>query len=130
MVGPGAVAASASTSVPVGVVDLTTPSLSDELAKIDARLHVLDGLLDALGRGAQVNRTVQLSTDRYAALRALQAAPFSYTQPQAQAVLDMPVGWQCLDHVEALRIERHELASRRLSLRDHLTEVLSLHWFG
>jgi hypothetical protein len=130
MAGLGATTTSASVSLSVGVVDLTTSNLPDELAKIDARLHVLDGILDALSRSAQVNRTVQLSTDRYAALRALQAAPYSYTQPQAQAVLDMPVGWQCLEHVDALRKERDELASRRLSLRDHLSEVFSLHWFG
>ncbi len=126
MAGSGAAVSPTSTDL----VDLTDPRLSGELAKVEARLHVLQGILDALGRWAQVNRTVQMSADRFSALRALQARPYSYSQQQAQAVLDMPVGWQCLEHSESLRREYDELTSQRARMSDHVSEMVALHWFG
>jgi hypothetical protein len=32
--------------------------------------------------------------------------------------------------VDQLRDEQERLSSRRLSLREHATEVLAFHWFG
>jgi len=128
MVGPGA--ASAPVPVPISIVDLTSPDLSRELAKIDERIHVLNGLLDALSRSTEVNGAVLISVDRSSALRALQAPPFSYTQKQARAVLEMPVGWQCIEQVETLRKERDQLASQRSSMANRVSEALALHWFG
>jgi DNA gyrase/topoisomerase IV subunit A len=128
MVGPGA--ASAPVPVPISIVDLTSPDLSRELAKIDERIHVLNGLLDALSRSTEVNGAVLISVDRSSALRALQAPPFSYTQKQARAVLEMPVGWQCIEQVETLRKERDQLASQRSSIANRVSEALALHWFG
>ncbi|GEM_PF-1783702 len=112
------------------VVDLTSPNLADELVKVDERIQVLDGLLDALGRVAQLNRTLQLCSSRHAAMQALRAAPFLYTQQQAEAVLDMPVSWQCTEHVDKLRKEREELTARRNNIEGRISEVHSLHWFG
>ncbi|MGC8627457.1 MAG: hypothetical protein ACP5VR_07865 [Acidimicrobiales bacterium] len=130
MVGPGATPASAPVPAPFSIVDLTSADLSRELAKIDERIHIIDGILDALSRAGEVNNAVLVSPDRSSALRALQAPPFSYTQKQARAVLDMPVGWQCAEQVEMLRRERDQLARQRASTTERASEVLALHWFG
>jgi len=112
------------------VLDLTSPVLSSELAELEDRLHVVNGLLDALGRVNEVHKVVQFSPARPQALIALQEEPFSYTKRQAEAVLDMPMSWQASEGAERLRSERDHLMSRRAGLREHVTEVLSLHWFG
>jgi DNA gyrase/topoisomerase IV subunit A len=112
------------------VLDLSSPSLASELTELDGRLHVLSGLLDVSSRFDQVNQAIQVSPDRNSALMALQQEPFGYSHPQADAILDMPMGGQSADEVGHLRAERDRLISRRASLRDHVTEVLAFHWFG
>jgi DNA gyrase/topoisomerase IV subunit A len=112
------------------ILDLSSPSLVNEITELDGRLHVLNGLLDASSRFYQVNETIQSSRDRNSALAALQQEPFGYTQEQAEALLEMPMGWQIVAELEQLRLERDSLASRRASLREHVTEVLAFHWFG
>jgi DNA gyrase/topoisomerase IV subunit A len=111
-------------------LDLTTPAISSELTVLEERLHVVQGLLDALARLHEVNKIVQFSRDRDAALAALQQEPFRYSRAQADAVLDMPVSWQTSDEAERLRSERNQLTARQASLHEHVTEALSLHWFG
>jgi topoisomerase-4 subunit A len=109
---------------------LTSSGVSNELCRVEVRLHVVDGLLDALNRLDQVDSTVRLAKDRRAALRALQSEPYCYTQRQAEAVLDMPVVLQCTDQVARLNRERDELVTRRTHLMDESFEALDLHWFG
>ena len=116
---------------PAGVVlDLSSPSMASELSELDGRLHVLGGLLDVSSRFDQVNETIQYAKDRNDALTALQHEPFGYSHEQAEAILDMPMGWQSADEVAHLREERDRLTSRRTNLRDHVTEVFAFHWFG
>jgi DNA gyrase/topoisomerase IV subunit A len=115
---------------PGAVVDLTTPGLSSELAELEGRLHVLRGLLDALGRIDEVNKCIQFARDKYSAVGALQQEPFCYSHQQAGAILDMPMSWQSSEEIERLRQERDRLTARRAGLREHVTEVVSLHWFG
>ncbi|MGA3220890.1 MAG: hypothetical protein ABSE77_17740 [Acidimicrobiales bacterium] len=112
------------------VLDLTTPGLSSELAELDSRLHVVRGLLDAVSRLNEVNQTIQLAGDRRDASFSLQQEPFWYSLKQAEAILDMPMSWQCLDQAERLGQERDCLAAQAARLREHIAEVLALHWFG
>jgi DNA gyrase subunit A len=112
------------------ILDLTTPALSNELSELEARLHVVHGLLDALGRINEVNKVVQFSRDRYSALVTLQNEPLGYSRQQAEAVLDMPMSWQTSDEAERLRAERDHLRARRAAMREHVSEVLTFHWFG
>jgi len=114
----------------INVLDLTSPALSSELAELEARLHVLQGLLDALGRVNEVNKLVQSSSDRAQALEALQNDPFDFSRHQAEAILDMPVNWQASDVAERLGAERDQLFTRRAALCNHVTEIFALHWFG
>jgi DNA gyrase/topoisomerase IV subunit A len=112
------------------LLDLSSPAISSELAELEERLHIVRGLLDALGRLHEVNEIVQFSRDRPSALLALQDVPFSYSRAQAEALLDMPVSWQASDQAERLRVERDELLARRGHLHEHATEEVTLHWFG
>jgi DNA gyrase/topoisomerase IV subunit A len=115
---------------PDPVVDLTTAGLSNELAELEGRLHVLRGLLDALGRLDELNKAVQFARDKYSAAGVLEQEPFGYSHQQAEAILGMPVSWQTSDEVERLRQERDRLTTRRVNLREQVAEVLALHWFG
>jgi DNA gyrase/topoisomerase IV subunit A len=112
------------------VLDLTAVGSSRELTEIDGRLHVLEGLLDALGRIEDVNRTIQLTANKRAAAAALQQEPFGYSERQAEAVLEMPMSWQCAESSQRLRAEHTNLAARRAEVREKVSEILSLHWFG
>lgn len=112
------------------VLDLTTAHLSNELAEVEGRLEVLRGLLDALARVDEVHQTVQFSMSREAALEALRHEPFRYSTLQAEAVLNLPIGAQTADDVQRLRQEYDQLSAKRANMRQHVTEVLSLHWFG
>jgi DNA gyrase subunit A len=112
------------------VLDLTSPGLSTELAQLEGRLQVLHGLLDALSRLGEVNQVIQFSQDRHSALFALQQEPFGYSNQEAEAILDMPMSWQTGEQADHMRQERDHLSERRASLRQHVAEVLALHWFG
>lgn len=116
--------------VPSAVLDLTTPELSAELADVETRLHVLRGLVDALGRLDEVNQAVQSSATKDDALQALRKEPFRYSEEQATALLSLPMVCQSTEEVKRFRQEMDYLLARRASLREQLTEVLSLHWFG
>lgn len=111
-------------------LDLTTSSQSSELTEFEDRLGVVKALVDALARASDVHKVIEFSTDRAQAMTALQSEPFSYTRDQAEAVLDMPFHWQSADVVQRLRAERDELEVRCAELREHVTEVVTLHWFG
>jgi len=112
------------------VLDLAAVGSSRELSEIDGRLHILEGLLDALGRIDDVNRAIQLTANRRAAVAALQQEPFGYTEPQAEAVLEMPMSWQCAEGSQRLKAEHDSLRARRAEVRERVSEFLSLHWFG
>ena len=123
--------ASSLSDEPTGVVlDLVTPALSNEITKLDERLHVVQGLLDALARLHEVNKSIQFSRDRASASIALQHEPFNYSRSQVEALLAMPMSWQTSDQADHLRTERDQLVARKANLQKHATEPLSLHWFG
>jgi DNA gyrase/topoisomerase IV subunit A len=112
------------------VLDLTTAGLSSELGELESRLHVIRGRLDAVSRLNQVNQAIQLAADRRAATALLQQEPFGYSLKQAEAILEMPMSWQCLDQRERLSHERDCIAAQAARVREHIAEVLALHWFG
>jgi len=114
----------------VAVLDLTAPGLASELSQLEARLHVLRGLLDAVSRLGEINQSIQLASDRRDAVVSLQQEPFGYSRKQAEAILDMPMSWQSADQADRLRHERDSLATRGGRLREHIAEMLALHWFG
>lgn len=111
-------------------VDLTSSRSSRELTELERRLHVIEGLLDALRRIDQVNQAIQSAYTRHAAIAALQQEPFRYTREQAKAVLEMPLGSQCPEAIDELRRERDRLVARRAPQPDLTAELLPASWFG
>jgi DNA gyrase/topoisomerase IV subunit A len=87
-----------------------------EAPQLRDRLHVLDGLLDALGRMEEVNDAIRSSPDRPAAITALQSPPFSYSEVVANHVLDLTVGRQTVAAIEQLQEEREGAVGRLKSL--------------
>jgi DNA gyrase/topoisomerase IV subunit A len=77
-----------------------------------------------------INQVIQLAGDRNSALVELQQEPFGYSNREAEAILDMPMSWQTGEHADHLRQERDHLIERRAGVRQHVAEVLALHWFG
>ena len=113
------------------VLDLTSPGLSSEL---DRAGRAASGAHRAPGRpvpfGPHKPGHPVLAGDRNSALVELQQEPFGYSNREAEAILDMPMSWQTGEHADHLRQERDHLIERRASLRQHVAEVLALHWFG
>jgi DNA gyrase/topoisomerase IV subunit A len=114
----------------VHVLDLTSGGTSRELTEVEGRLNVVSGLLDALSRIDEVNKVIQFTPDRRSALAALKEEPFGYSHEQAEAVLGMPMSWQCAKTRERLEEERDGLIARRSCMREKIGDTLSLHWFG
>ena len=112
------------------VLDLTSPPLPTDLAQVERRLHVLRGLLDALGRIDQVNQAIRCSLTRESALQGLAREPFLYSPEQAKAILSLPLSAQSGEEGKLLRQEYEKLSSRRARLREHVAEVTEFHWFG
>ena len=77
----------------------------DVTERLRARLHIMEGLFDALGRMDQVDAVVRSSSDRPAARAGLMAEPFRYSEVVATHILDMTVGRQTILGVEELRQE-------------------------
>lgn len=111
------------------VLDLTGGS-SRELAEVERRLHVVNALLDALDRIQDVNKVIEFSADRRSAVAALREDPFRYSREEADAILGMPMSWQCVETGARLRQERDSLAARYAAARQHVGEMVALHWFG
>jgi DNA gyrase/topoisomerase IV subunit A len=83
--------------------------------RLRARLDILEGLSDALGRMDEINAVVHDSSDRPAARSALMADPFNYSDVVSTHVLDMTVSRQTIQGVEELR---QEILKARAFLED------------
>ena len=99
--------------------EVITRRSQHELGRAEARAHILEGLLVALGKLDQVIKLIRASSDPDAARTGL-IEKFDLTRPQAQAILDMRL--QRLTALEAGKIkeEHAELTKRIKELRDLL----------
>lgn len=79
-----------------------------DLKKIEARIHIVDGLLICLARIEEVVQTIKSSTSTSAASLALQKS-FLLDEIQAKAVLDMKLSRLAHLEVQKLENERNEL---------------------
>ena len=89
-----------------------------DLAKARARSHIVEGLLKALDILDEVIRTIRRS-QRVETARTNLMRDFAFTQPQAQAILDMP-----LRRLTAL--ERKQLQDEHKELRQRITYLEEL----
>jgi DNA gyrase subunit A len=86
------------------------------LAKAKARAHVVEGLLRAIDMLDAVIATIRGSEDRPAALVALQAEPFSFSEEQANHILDMTLA-------RLTRLGRTNLEEELARLQEEIAEL-------
>jgi DNA gyrase subunit A len=86
------------------------------LDKARARAHVVEGLLKAIDMLDAVIATIRESDDRPAALEALQAAPFEFSEEQANHILDMTLA-------RLTRLGRSNLEDEMAKLREEIAEL-------
>jgi DNA gyrase subunit A len=100
-------------------VDVVTRRTQFRLRKAESRAHIVEGLLRAIDMLDQVIATIRGSDDRPAARVALMAAPFSFSEEQANHILDMTLG-------RLTRLGRSELEEEMTKLRETITELRSI----
>jgi DNA gyrase/topoisomerase IV subunit A len=92
--------------------------MTDELdrSRLQERIHILDGILDALERTDEINHVVRGGLNRIEAREILQAKPFSYSEVVANHILDLTVSRQTVIGIQELRREREQAADRLTEL--------------
>ncbi len=100
-------------------VDVVTRRTQFRLRKAEARAHIVEGLLKAIDMLDQVIATIRGSDDRPAARVALMDAPFSFSEEQANHILDMTLG-------RLTRLGRSELEEEMAKLRETIAELQSI----
>ena len=91
-------------------VEVVTRRSEYRLEKARARAHIVEGLLRAIDMLDAVIATIRASDDRPAARAALMADPFSFSEEQANHILDMTLG-------RLTRLGRSELEEEMVELR-------------
>jgi DNA gyrase subunit A len=86
------------------------------LGKARARAHVVEGLLRAIDMLDAVIAAIRGSDDRPAALAALQAEPFSFSEEQANHILDMTLA-------RLTRLGRSNLEEELARLQEEIAEL-------
>jgi len=100
-------------------VEVVTRRTQFRLRKAEARAHIVEGLLRAIDMLDQVIATIRGSDDRPAARVALMAAPFSFSEEQANHILDMTLG-------RLTRLGRSELEEEMAKLRETIADLRAI----
>ena len=97
-------------------VEVITRRSQHRLEKAQARAHIVEGLIKALDLIDEIIATIRASEDRPAALVALQAKPFEFSELQAGHILDMQLG-------RLTRLGRAKLEEELAELRETIKEL-------
>ena len=100
-------------------VDVVTRRTQFRLRKAEARAHIVEGLLRAIDMLDQVIAAIRGSDDRPSARVALMGAPFSFSEEQANHILDMTLG-------RLTRLGRSELEEEMAKLRDTIADLRAI----
>jgi DNA gyrase subunit A len=100
-------------------VEVVTRRSEFLLAKARARAHVVEGLLKAIDMLDAVIATIRASEDRPAALTALQAEPFEFSEEQGAHILDMTLA-------RLTRLGRTNLEEEMAKLLEEIAELESI----
>jgi DNA gyrase subunit A len=100
-------------------VEVVTRRTQFRLRKAEARAHIVEGLLKAIDMLDQVIAAIRGSDDRPAARAALMAAPFEFSEEQANHILDMTLG-------RLTRLGRSELEEEMSKLRETIEELQAI----
>ena len=97
-------------------VEVVTRRSQFRLRKARARAHIVEGLLRAIDMLDAVIATIRASADRAEARANLMAEPFSFSEEQANHILDMTLG-------RLTRLGRSELEDEMAQLRETIAEL-------
>ncbi|HEV2360487.1 MAG TPA: DNA gyrase subunit A, partial [Acidimicrobiales bacterium] len=97
-------------------IEVVTRRSEYRLRKARARAHIVEGLLKALDMLDEVIATIRASDDRPEARRNLMAAPFEFSEEQANHILDMTLG-------RLTRLGRSELEAEMQILRETIADL-------
>ena len=86
------------------------------VARARARAHIVEGLLKAIDMIDAIIATIRASDDKAAARDALMAEPFSFSEEQAEHILDMPLS-------RLTRLGRANLEEEMAKLRETIAEL-------
>ncbi|MHB1088338.1 MAG: DNA gyrase subunit A [Acidimicrobiales bacterium] len=100
-------------------IEVVTRRTQFRLRKAEARAHIVEGLLKAIDMLDQVIAAIRGSDDRGEARSALMAAPFEFSEEQANHILDMTLG-------RLTRLGRSELEDEMAKLRETIAELQSI----
>ncbi|WP_203362514.1 DNA topoisomerase IV subunit A [Bacillus sp. REN10] len=100
--------------------EVVTKRSEFELSKAKARAHIVEGLIKALSILDEVIAAIRASKDKKDAKQNL-ITSFEFTEPQAEAIVNLQLYRLTNTDITALRKEAEELAS----LIEHLTNILS-----
>jgi DNA gyrase subunit A len=100
-------------------IEVVTRRTEFRLRKALARAHIVEGLLRAIDMLDAVIAAIRGSDDRPAARVALMADPFSFSEEQANHILDMTLG-------RLTRLGRSELEEEMAQLRATIAELESI----
>jgi DNA gyrase subunit A len=97
-------------------IDVIRRRTQFRLDKARARAHIVEGLLKALDMIDAIIATIRASDDKPSARAALMAAPFEFTEVQAEHILDMTLS-------RLTRLGRADLEEEMAKLRQTITEL-------
>ncbi|HEX9992120.1 MAG TPA: DNA gyrase subunit A [Acidimicrobiales bacterium] len=100
-------------------IEVVTRRTRFRLDKDERRLHIVEGLLKALDLIDAIIAAIRASDDRAAARAALTAEPFSFTDVQAEHILDMTLS-------RLTRLGRSDLEGEAETLRARIAELRSI----
>ena len=97
-------------------IEVITRRSEYRAAKARQREHIVEGLVKALNVIDEVIALIRASEDRAAAREGLMAAPFEFTEVQAEHILDMTLG-------RLTRLARIDLDTELTDLRGTIAEL-------
>jgi DNA gyrase subunit A len=97
-------------------IEVITRRSEFRLRKARDRAHIVEGLLRALDAIDAIIALIRASEDRAAAREGLMAAPFEFSDIQANHILDMTLG-------RLTRLARHELEDEMTQLHETISEL-------
>ncbi|CAN5858824.1 DNA gyrase subunit A [soil metagenome] len=100
-------------------VEVITRRTEYRLRKAQDRAHIVEGLLKALEVIDEIIATIRASEDKAAAREALQAAPFEFSETQAEYILDMQLH-------RLTRLGRAQLEEEMEELRRRIAEYQAI----
>lgn len=102
-------------------IEVYTRSYQYDIRKIDARLHIIDGLMIALANIDEVVQTIKTASSTQTAATALRAR-FLLDEIQAKHILDMKLSKLAKLEVQKLENERSSLLSEKKHIEDILND--------